>query len=58
MRDTYTTTEKRVKPRPAVGYTLRIDGRPVRVRATRAAVIELVRLLLGRPPVPPLEVRI
>lgn len=58
MQDTYTTTEKRVKPSPAAGYTLRIGGRPVRIRATHAAVIELVRLLLGRPSVSPLEVRI
>lgn len=58
MKDTYTTTEKRVKPRPAAGYTLRIGGRPVRVRATHAAVIELVRLLLERRTVAPLEVRI
>lgn len=58
MEDTYTTTERRVKHRRTAGYTLRIDGRPVRVRATHAAVIELVRLLLGRAPVLPLEVRI
>lgn len=58
MNATYTTTERRVKPRPAAGYTLRIGGRPVRVRATRPAVMELVRVLLGGAPSAPLEVRI
>lgn len=58
MKDSYTTTAKNVKPRPAAGYILRIGGRPVRVRATHAAVIELVRVLLGRAPATSLEVRI
>lgn len=58
MEKAYTTTERRVKRRPAAGYTLRIGARTVRVRATHAAVIELVRLLLGRRTVAPLEVRI
>lgn len=58
MKIDYTKTQRRVKPGRAAGYTLRIGGRPVRVRATHAAVIELVRVLLGRAPLAPLEVRI
>lgn len=58
MKGAYTTTESRVKPSPTAGYTLRIGGRPLRVRGTHAAVIELVRALFGRPQRAPLEVRL
>lgn len=55
MQKTYTQQPRHVKR--GACYILRINGSPLRVRATHAAVIELVRVLLGAAPATVLEAR-
>lgn len=47
MQETYTQKTRNVK---SACYILRIKGAPLRVRATHAALLELVRVLLGGAP--------
>lgn len=55
MQNLYTKNARPVKR--CACYILRINGIPLRVRATHAAVIELVRVLLGAAPATVLEAR-